>query len=179
MPTEIRHTSNLRPSARYFERPRAIVSGLNNLTELPPLQQPSNNSGDANDQRKATIEAFLVALNDAWLDRNYDELYAYFSKDCVLLTPNGQDTLLGVEAMVESYRQFGEFAAIHEFTISGIETFSRSDLAVSHLAFEIDYEIGGKRHLERGMEIYVLSVTGNYFQVVWRSQKNLGEPSNE
>ncbi|MEM7283845.1 MAG: nuclear transport factor 2 family protein [Pseudomonadota bacterium] len=143
------------------------------------MQLSSDNPADSDDHRKAHVQSFLVALNDAWLEKNYSELYAYFSKDCVLLTPSGSDTLAGVDAMVDSYRQFGELAAIHDFSILNIETFTRSDLAVAHLTYEIDYEIGGERHLEQGMEVYVLSVTGNYHQVVWRTQKSLPDPDYE
>ena len=139
------------------------------------MQLPHENSEGSDDHKKASIEAFLIALNDAWLDQNFEELYAYFSKDCVLLAPSGNETLTGVEAMVDSYRQFSELAHIHDFSVMDIQTYTRSDLAVCHVSFEIDYELGDERHIEQGMEIYVLSVTGSYLQVVWRTQKALGE----
>ncbi len=139
------------------------------------MQLPHDSPEDSTDHKKANIESFLVALNDTWLDQNFDELYAYFSKDCVLLTPSGSETLEGVEAMVDSYRQFSTLAQINDFGITDIQTFTRSDLAVCHLSFEIDYQIGADRHVEQGMEIYVVSVTGSYLQVVWRTQKALGD----
>lgn len=124
-------------------------------------------------QKNAEIEAFIRSLNDTWLDGNYDELYAYFAKDCVLLPPEDTEAVVGADLIIDSYRQFGEMGTIHSFVIENIETFTRSDIAVCHVNFEVDYEIDDQRYVETGVDVYVLSVTGTYFQVVWRTQKTL------
>lgn len=137
------------------------------------MHLPKDKSQGSNPHKNAEIEAFIRSLNDAWLDGNYDELYAYFSQDCVLLPPDGIDAIVGADPIIDSYRQFGEMSTINEFSIENIETFTRSDMAVCHVCFEVDYEIDGQRYVERGLDVYVLSITGTYFQVVWRTQKNL------
>jgi hypothetical protein len=75
------------------------------------------------------------------------------------------------------YREFGSVGAVHSFEIVRVAVHEFGPLAVCEMTFAIDYGIEAKHLRERGLEIYVLDVSGDEPRIVWRTQIPRGSSS--
>ncbi|MEO0425060.1 MAG: nuclear transport factor 2 family protein [Pseudomonadota bacterium] len=117
-------------------------------------------------------ESTIRALNDAWLQRRWDDLAAYFDEQVVMLMPFGDEKLEGREAMMASYREFVDAATDIQLTINSIDTQDYGPTAVCHMSFEVDFTLDGEREKSEGLEVYVLHADpGQPPRVVWRTQR--------
>ncbi len=116
------------------------------------------------------IEKLVRSLNQAWMESRYDDLYQYFHPDVAMLLPGSDKSIVGAEAMVESYREFGAMGKLHAFDIVAIESHTYTGVVICHLTFNVDYEIDSGRFTESGIETYAIDITGTHPKVVWRSQ---------
>ena len=116
------------------------------------------------------IEQFVRDLNQAWRDQRYEDLYDYFHDDVVMLPPGASEPVVGIEPMIQSYRQFGAVGTMHAFTIASVAVYRYGATAMCHMQFEVDYEIAAERCREAGLEVYAIDVSGNRPRVVWRAQ---------
>lgn len=116
------------------------------------------------------LEQFLRDLNQAWLDQRYDELSDFFAEGIVMLPPGTSEPIVGVESLLESYRQFTAAATIHDFRIDEISLYEYQSMAMAHVKFDIEYEIDGSRHREAGLDICAINTAGEKPRVVWRTQ---------
>ncbi len=121
----------------------------------------------------ADIEQFIRGLNAAWMNDRYDELYSYFHDRVVMLPPGSSQPIVGIEPMVESYRQFGSMGTLHSFDIKGLRIFDYGSVVICHLRFDVDYETEAGRFQETGLEIYTIETSGPKPKIVWRSQLSL------
>ena len=87
-----------------------------------------------------------------------------------MLPPGSNRPIIGIEPMVESYRQFGTMGTIHGFNITDIEVHEFESAAVCHVQFEVDYEIEAGRFQEEGMEVLTIETGGEKPKIIWRSQ---------
>ncbi len=116
------------------------------------------------------LKTFIHNLNDAWKNHRFDELYKYFHKEVVMMPPGSAQAVVGIEEMVESYRQFASTATIHSFTIKKIDCYERGRIAMCHVHFEVDYEVESGRFQEEGLEVYTIDLSGRGPKVLWRMQ---------
>ena len=118
----------------------------------------------------ADIEQFVRDLNRAWRDRRFEDLCEYFHHDVVLLPPGTDEPIVGIEPMIQSYRQFDSVATVHAFEIHDLTAYEFGALAICHLRFEVDYEMESGRFHEKGLEVYAIESSGTGPRVVWRTQ---------
>lgn len=116
------------------------------------------------------IEQFIRDLNETWREHRYQDLRQYFADDVVMLQPGGHAVLKGVDAMIDSYRQFGEVGTIHAFDITELSVYNYSSFVMCHMGFTVDYEIQAGRFVENGLEIYTIDNSGPEPRIVWRTQ---------
>ena len=116
------------------------------------------------------IEQLIRDMNAAWLAQNHDALYPYFHKDVVMVPPGGDIPIVGVEAMVQSYRDFNAMGTIHDFKILEVNVYHYSGVCMCHMRFEVDYEIEAGRFSEKGQEIYAIENAQQEPKIVWRTQ---------
>ena len=50
--------------------------------------------------------AFVSEMDCCWMERRFEDLTAYLAEDVVMAPPRGQLRVQGLEADVESYREF-------------------------------------------------------------------------
>lgn len=50
--------------------------------------------------------AFIAQMDRCWLERKFDDLAGYLARDVVLVAPDGKQRIEGVDASIESYREF-------------------------------------------------------------------------
>ena len=122
-------------------------------------------------QAKMTdLAQFIRDLNNTWLEGRFDDLHAYFNANVVMLPPGEVQPVVGVDAMVESYREFGSLGIVHSFEILEVVVHEFGPLAVCQVSFVIDYEMQARRFRENGLEVYALDTSRETPQVVWRTQ---------
>ena len=109
-------------------------------------------------------------LNTAWRDHRYKDLYEYFHDDVVMLPPGTGEPVVGIESMVQSYRQFVSMGTIHAFDITNLAVYEYGTVSMCHMRFEVDYEMESGRFREEGMEVYAIDTSGADPRVVWRTQ---------
>jgi len=121
------------------------------------------------------LKQFVRDLNEAWKNHRYDDLYAYFHEKVVMLPPGGSQPIVGVESMIQSYRQFGSMGTIHAFHILALTLYEFGSITMCHLRFDVDYEIESGRFREKGVEVYAIDASGLQPKVIWRTQLPLNE----
>jgi len=127
-----------------------------------------------NSRSKMTdIRQFIKDLNETWQQGRYDDLYSFYNTDVVMLPPGRHQPVVGIEPMVESYRQFCEYSTIHNLDMGEPSIYSFNSVAVCHVPFSIDYEVESGRYLEEGMEVYCIETSGKEPAIVWRTQMTL------
>ncbi len=116
------------------------------------------------------IDKFVRDLNTAWGDHRYEDLYEFFHDDVVMLPPGTSEPIVGIEPMIESYRQFVSMGTIHAFDITNLTVYEYGTFSMCHMRFEVDYEIESGRFREEGLEVYAIDTSGAGPRIVWRTQ---------
>lgn len=115
--------------------------------------------------------AFVDALNQAWQQQDWPTLAEMYHTNAVLLPPDLGDSLLGRDAILQTYRDFASQATLHRFAVTDLQTHSFAHCEVLHCAFEADYSVAGNRSQDDGTEIYVTELNNLGRRViVWRQQ---------
>lgn len=133
------------------------------------LHRMPSHEARARDSAEQTVRE----LNRLWLEGDYEQLGRLFHRDAVLLTPDGERSIVGRDAIVDGYRQFGAMGKINEFEIRALESYPFRASTVCHMHFGIDYEIDSRRYREEGIEVYLLQRAGHRggWKIVWRTQR--------
>lgn len=116
------------------------------------------------------LTARVRAINACWLEGRYQELTSYFHEGMILALPDSEQRVAGRDAIIDSYRQFGESATGIEFHSHEPQVDAIGDTAVATTSFEISYELEGARYRESGTDVLVLHRAGEAaWEVVWRT----------
>ena len=118
----------------------------------------------------ADIDKFVRDLNGAWRDHRYEDLYEYFHTDVVMLAPGSSEPIVGIEPMVQSYRQFESIGTTHAFDIRNLTVYEFGAVSMCHMRFDVDYEMESGRFREEGLEVYAIDTSDTAPKVVWRTQ---------
>jgi ketosteroid isomerase-like protein len=116
-----------------------------------------------------SIVDLVRAVNDCWRNGWYDHLPEYFDPDVVLAVPGFAKQIVGRDALVASYQEFGEKATIKQFESELPNVHVRGDTAISTAPFRMVYEIDGRTSDEKGTDILVLGRCGKRWCIVWRT----------
>lgn len=115
------------------------------------------------------VTGVVRAINQAWVGGRYDELERWFHPEMVLAMPGFAERVEGRGPIIDSYRDFGEKAAMHEFEAGEPRIDVVGPTAISTMDFEIDYEYEGARSREAGTDLLVLHRSDEGWRVVWRT----------
>ena len=116
-----------------------------------------------------TPREIVARINSAWPAGRFDELRDYFHPDVVLAQPGFAKRTVGRDALIASYRDFVNSAAIHSFTPGEVQIDDSGDSAVTTMPWEMDYTIEGQRYEEHGWDLLVFGKRDGRWVVVWRT----------
>jgi hypothetical protein len=121
------------------------------------------------------VRRFISDLHASWPEGDLERLAGFYHPDVVLLPPDLGEPIQGREAVVASYQEFLNAAHLERFVITGLEVFpfeftTGGVTHMAHLNFEIDYELGGDRYIDNGLEVYAILDEGGQPSIIWRSQ---------
>lgn len=115
------------------------------------------------------IARLVAEINERWLEGRYGELWRYFDAEMVLAMPGFERRVEGAEAIIESYREFGDQATIHRFELGDARVDVLGPSAVVATGFAIDYDYEGTRYRETGTDLLVFVRKGDDWSVRWRT----------
>lgn len=124
----------------------------------------------------AHVREVVRAVNDCWLNGWYEQLDQYFDDRVVLARPGFSGCIQGRDALLASYREFGERAHVRRFEPGTPVVHVRGDTAVSTAPFAICYECDGRTVEETGTDLLVFSRADGHWAIVWRTVV-MGAPS--
>ena len=118
---------------------------------------------------RAAIDALVEAVNRAWLTGRHEAIASRVHGQVVLQPPGGGAPIVGREAFVRSYAEFGTMATVHGFEQGERRIEVWADTAVATCPFRIDYELPAGRFRERGTDVLVLARMGADWLICWRT----------
>lgn len=117
---------------------------------------------------RETIRAAITEINQAWLEGRFGDLQPWFHPEMVIVAPGFAQRLEGAAACADSYREFMQAAVVHGFEAGPADVDVWGDVAVASYAWDIDYEMAGRRLSERGRDLFVFVRDGGRWRAVWR-----------
>jgi uncharacterized protein (TIGR02246 family) len=117
----------------------------------------------------AAIRRVVAGISTAWRSKRIAELHDLFADDVVLIAPGARARLQGRAAVVETYREFAESTANHDYSESDLAVDVFGDTAIATYRFEIAWTRDNARYRETGTDVLVLAHRDGAWRVVWRT----------
>ncbi len=114
--------------------------------------------------------AFATEMDRCWIERRLGDLSGYLSRDVVMVAPGGKRRTVGLDAAVESYREFLSRSEVSRFHTYDHVATQRGETAVVEYEWDIAWNDQGENHEARGREVLVLARYGQEWRVAWRMQ---------
>lgn len=124
---------------------------------------------------KAEIIALIGRINRSWRTGHTEALMDLFHEDALIVQPGFEKWVKGRERCVASYAEFAAAGTVHSYDESDHRVDLWGNTAVATYRFRIDFEVGGERYLEAGLDLLVFSRFDDSWQVVWRTPAPLPE----
>lgn len=112
--------------------------------------------------------AFTKAMDRCWIERRFGDLSQY--ADVVLVAPGGKQSIEGLDASVESYREFMSRSEVNGFDSYGHVVTQRGAAAVVEYDWRMNWNNGRAEHDATGREVLVLARNDSGWRAVWRTQ---------
>lgn len=109
-------------------------------------------------------------MDRCWIERRFSDLSAYLAVDVVLVAPGGKHRIEGLEASVESYREFMSRSDVSDFDSHGHVVTQRGATAIVEYDWRMSWNDQGQDHDATGREVLVLTRYEHGWRVVWRTQ---------
>ena len=112
-------------------------------------------------------------INKAWLEGRIKDLKNFFHQNIVMISPDFNNRLTGLDEVIESYKDFCNNSKIYSFDESDfhIEVFDKT--ATADYLFHIVYEINDKKYDGTGREIWTFANLNNRWLAVQRFMINV------
>lgn len=123
-------------------------------------------------EEQSAIRAVIEAVSQAWLEGRYNDIANYVHERVALVPPGGARpaaAIVGRDAFVQSYADFGASATIHSFEAGTSQIDDWGSTAVARCPFVIDYEIASGRYKEQGTDLLVLIQDASGWKICWRT----------
>jgi uncharacterized protein (TIGR02246 family) len=118
--------------------------------------------------REAIVE-LIRTLDEAWRRGNYDDLAALVTDDVVIVPPGFSRRVVGRDAFVESYREFGTQTRIERYELGTPQIEVCGHAAVATARFEMSWWRGDELHHEHGHELIALAHSVHGWRIFWRT----------
>lgn len=113
---------------------------------------------------------FAADMDRCWQERRFDDLRNYLDENIAIVAPDGGARTAGIEAAIDSYREFLERSEVTRYETSDTIVTERGDTAILEYRWAMDWTSDGTAHTAEGREILVLNRSGEEWKAVWRIQ---------
>jgi hypothetical protein len=114
--------------------------------------------------------AFTREMDRCWMERRFSDLSAYLANDVVMVAPGGKQRVEGLEASIESYREFMSRSEVSRFHTYAHVVTERKAAAVVEYDWDMAWNDQSADHEAKGREVLVLARYDHGWRVVWRTQ---------
>ena len=104
------------------------------------------------------------------MERRFEDLATYLAEDVVMAPPRGQPRVQGLEAAVESYREFLGRCEVDRFVTRDHVVTLRGATAVIEYDWDMGWRDQATRYVATGREVLALAKRQEQWRVVWRTQ---------
>jgi uncharacterized protein (TIGR02246 family) len=122
----------------------------------------------------------LQHISAAWQDRRYQELATLFDDNIVMVLPGLSARIEGRAAVVESYMEFMEHAAVAEYFEDEPTIDVWGDTAIASYRWEMTWVSGGTAASAAGYDVFTFArrAEDQAWRAVWRTMA-LDPPSED
>ena len=119
------------------------------------------------------IIGLIKNINKAWLEGRIENLRKYFHKNIIMISPDFNSRMTGLEEIIKSYKDFYSNSKTYSFEESDfhIEVFDKT--ATADYLYHIIYEINNKRFEGTGREVWTFTNMINHWIAVQRFMANV------
>jgi ketosteroid isomerase-like protein len=117
-----------------------------------------------------TIAGLVHELNEAWIDGRYDDIAKFYDPAVVVRAPEEDEPVVGVDAIVASYRGFMSEVELEGFEARELSVDLLGDTAVARLLFTVRYSVEGELLEEHGVDLMVWQRRDDRWRITWRTQ---------
>lgn len=114
--------------------------------------------------------AFAKDMDRCWIERRFTDLSGFIANDVVMVAPGGTHRMQGIEAAVESYREFTSRCEVRRFQTFDHVVTQRGPAAVIEYGWDMAWSDRGTKYEAKGREILMLALHPDGWRVVWRTQ---------
>lgn len=114
--------------------------------------------------------AFTKRMDRCWMERRFRDLAAHIADDVVVVAPGGMHRIEGLDASIESYREFMSRCEVRRFEAYNHFVTERGAAAVVEYEWDMVWSDQGADHEAKGREILALARRDEGWRVVWRTQ---------
>jgi hypothetical protein len=113
---------------------------------------------------------FTEEMDRCWMERRFSDLSRYIADDVVMVAPGGTPRMEGLDAAVESYRQFMGRSEVSRFVASDHIVTLRGHAAIVEYDWRMAWRDHGIDNEAKGREILAVVHRDTGWRVVWRTQ---------
>jgi hypothetical protein len=125
-----------------------------------------------NEDHREEVRITLGRISAAWQDRRYQELAILFDEHIIMVLPGLSARIEGRAAVVESYVEFMEHAAVGEYFEDAPAIDVWGDTAIASYRWEMTWVSGGISESAAGYDVFTFSrrTDGDQaWRAVWRT----------
>lgn len=104
------------------------------------------------------------------MEHRFADLAGYIATDVVMIALGGKARMQGIEAAVQSYRDFMSRCKVKRFQAYDHVVTQRGPAAVVEYSWDMIWSDQGAEHEASGREILMLTQRNGLWRVVWRTQ---------
>lgn len=115
---------------------------------------------------------FVTALDRCWTERRFDELVYFLHEDFVIVAPDANVRVAGIEPAIKSYKDFMSSVEIESYAPGRHKTMEANGTAVIEYEWTMIWRTKGQdeARTENGRETLVLANRDNDWRAIWRMQ---------
>jgi Domain of unknown function (DUF4440) len=117
----------------------------------------------------------LSAINNAWRNRNPEEMKKYLHPDIVMILPGFSGEIIGREKLIDGFKEFCTNAEVLEYSESDEQINVVGNCAVISFKFEMVYERTTYRDKSTGRDLWIFDRQDNKWIAVWRTMIDVNE----
>ena len=125
--------------------------------------------------KRESAAAAMRQINQAWIEGRVEDLGPMVHSEIVTVFPDFAGKLHGREGFLAGFRDFCQYATIHEFHEYDQQVDVARDTAVITFRYEMVYERSGERYRATGRDLWVFEQQDGAWSAVWRAMLEMKE----
>ena len=113
----------------------------------------------------------MEKINNTRIKDDPEKLKKFFHEDIVFLSQDFKEQGVGIDACIESYKEFKKMSNLEEFKVSNSRIDLFDNIAVVSYNFEIKYIISQEIYNHKGRDMFIFTNVEGKWMAIWRILK--------